>query len=270
MMKRPGIRLVLLMLSMALMLSGCGVMEFLGSALKEDMAASADAVETAAKSLEDHSWMPATCEMPEICKDCGQTRGEALGHDWAEATESAPETCRICGATQGEPVPAEPMYLVDMPFCDKYGKLWTWSGYAVEEYTHTDPDDGGAYTDMNTRGHTVGEVYDHQGNRYTNGLCVDFGGQYADVYYVSYDLGGRYTTFSGVISLIEGMAGVSFTKYVEILCDGQVVFTSATMTASSAPQPFSLDVTGVQELTIRYPATDGQNRIATVFDGLVQ
>ena len=102
-MKKPIIRLMLIVLSMTLLLSGCGggILDFLGNALKEDMEATADSAQSAAKSLENHSWMPATCEAPETCKDCGETRGEALGHDWAEATETAPETCRICGMTQG-------------------------------------------------------------------------------------------------------------------------------------------------------------------------
>ena len=119
--------------------------------------------------------------------------------------------------------------------------------------------------DMYTQGHTAGIVYDHLGNRYTNGLCVDLGGP-ASAYYISYDLDGIYTTFSGVCSLVEGMKGTSYTKYFEIYCDGKLVFTSDTMTKNSAPQPFVIDVTDVQVLRIQYPATKGQNRIATVFD----
>lgn len=51
-----------------------------------------------------HSFKPATCTEPEICAECGETRGEALGHDWIAATCTAPKTCSRCGETEGLPV----------------------------------------------------------------------------------------------------------------------------------------------------------------------
>jgi len=51
-----------------------------------------------------HDYAAATCETPETCTRCGLTRGEALGHDYAEATCLAPETCARCGQTHGEPL----------------------------------------------------------------------------------------------------------------------------------------------------------------------
>ncbi len=48
-----------------------------------------------------HSWLPATCETPETCSVCGETRGVALGHKWLPATCETPETCSICGLTRG-------------------------------------------------------------------------------------------------------------------------------------------------------------------------
>jgi len=50
----------------------------------------------------DHQWLPANCTQPEICSECGKSRGEALGHKWLAATCTAPETCTECGATRGE------------------------------------------------------------------------------------------------------------------------------------------------------------------------
>ena len=212
-----------------------------------------------------HNWVDATCTDPRICLTCKETDGDAKGHTWIEASYKTPKTCQICGETDGEPLKPDPVYLVDMEYSDKYGKLWTWSEYVLNYYTHTNPNDRNAYMDMDTPGHSAGEVYDHLGNRYTNGLCVDWGGS-ADTFYVSYDLGGIYTTFSGVCSLIEGMKGTSYTKYVEIYCDGKLAFTSNKMTKGSSAQRFSIDVTDVKTLRIQYPATMGQNRIATVFD----
>ena len=50
----------------------------------------------------EHTWSDATCEKPQICTECGETQGTALGHDWQAATCEEPETCKRCGKTQGE------------------------------------------------------------------------------------------------------------------------------------------------------------------------
>lgn len=41
----------------------------------------------------EHTWSDTTCTEPKICRDCGQTEGEALGHDWTDATCTEPKTC---------------------------------------------------------------------------------------------------------------------------------------------------------------------------------
>lgn len=51
-----------------------------------------------------HTFKAATCEEPEICQECGETKGSPRGHDWSEATCEEPETCRECGITYGEPL----------------------------------------------------------------------------------------------------------------------------------------------------------------------
>lgn len=51
-----------------------------------------------------HDWLLATCESPEICVMCGQTRGELGDHYWTEATWDTPQTCVICGTTEGLPL----------------------------------------------------------------------------------------------------------------------------------------------------------------------
>ena len=52
----------------------------------------------------EHDFAPATCEKPETCRVCGETRGKPLGHDFAKATCTESETCRVCGITRGEPL----------------------------------------------------------------------------------------------------------------------------------------------------------------------
>ncbi len=207
-----------------------------------------------------HNWQSADCTNPRGCTLCGITEGSALGHAWVDATLDAPKTCLTCGTTEGEPLRVEPVYLNELDFCDKYGKLWTRSESYLDVYTNTD------FNDMNTPGHITGPVYDHMGNRYTYGLHVDLAGP-ASRYYVSYDLDGKYTTFTGVCSMAEERKGTNATKYFEIYCDGVLVFTSRVMTDGAAPQSFAIDVTGVETLRIQYPATKGENSIATIFDG---
>lgn len=49
-----------------------------------------------------HVYLPATCEAPKTCRECGKTEGEALSHVWSEATCSKPSTCELCGKTKGD------------------------------------------------------------------------------------------------------------------------------------------------------------------------
>ena len=50
----------------------------------------------------EHTFVSATCTAPQICSDCNQTEGEALGHKYSEATCTAPKTCSVCNQTEGE------------------------------------------------------------------------------------------------------------------------------------------------------------------------
>jgi len=82
------------------------------------------------KPKHTHTWLPATCDKPQTCRECNATKNEALGHDygdwkcevrntckrcgatapeitkhkWKPATATKPQTCVYCGATKGEPV----------------------------------------------------------------------------------------------------------------------------------------------------------------------
>ena len=71
-------RVVLLLILMSLLLTGCGC---------------------------KHEWQAANCETPKTCTLCQVTEGEALGHTWADATCAAPKTCTGCGKTEGETLP---------------------------------------------------------------------------------------------------------------------------------------------------------------------
>lgn len=60
---------------------------------------------TACEEPHTHSWQPATCTRGEICWDCGETRGEALGHTWTDATCQKLKTCSVCKAEEGSFLP---------------------------------------------------------------------------------------------------------------------------------------------------------------------
>ena len=218
-----------------------------------------------------HSWVDATCTTPKTCYTCGEVSGFALGHQWVDATYDAPKTCSVCGLTEGEKREIEQIYLNELTPMDKYGKIWITSEYLPNYYVHTEVSNAEVYEDMNTPGHTAGPVCDYLGNRYTVGMVVD--GADLDAYHVSYYIEGKYTTFSGVCSMSEDMDGdwrVASSKegkYFDIYGDGKWLFRSNVMKQGEAPQAFSIDITGVEVLTIQYPKTRFPNRIATLFDG---
>lgn len=217
------------------------------------------------KAAAGHDWIAPTCTEPKTCRICSMTEGSAAGHMWSEATYDLPKTCQACGETDGEPLKPDPIYLVDMDFCDKYGKLWTWSEYPVDYYAHGPSNDSSVYMDMNTPGHITGQVYDHEGNRYTNALWVDLGGP-ASPYYVSYNLEGNYTTLTFTCGMMEGLENTAYTKYFDIYFDGKLEFTSKTMGKGESSVVYTLDVSGVQVIRIQYPPTKGENSIAAIFD----
>ena len=51
-----------------------------------------------------HDYAEATCDIPQICKECGKENGEALGHDWVAATCEEPEHCSRCDLKRGDPL----------------------------------------------------------------------------------------------------------------------------------------------------------------------
>lgn len=49
-----------------------------------------------------HTWLPANCELPKRCEECGKTEGNPKGHDWIDATCKLPKSCKVCEATEGK------------------------------------------------------------------------------------------------------------------------------------------------------------------------
>ncbi len=93
----------ILVLMLAL-LCGCKCEHDWKDATCEDPELCSECEETKGSPL-GHSWLAATCEEPKTCETCGETKGEAKGHNYASASCSAPETCKRCGETKGEALP---------------------------------------------------------------------------------------------------------------------------------------------------------------------
>ena len=172
---------------------------------------------------------------------------------------------------------AAPVYLNELTPTSVVGKLWTRSERSVGSDVHTNADAPKCWDDEKTRGHTRAVVKDNQGNVYTYGMHVD--GADSKVYTITFALNGEYTRFSGVCACPEKAQAISeyaykqstkYTKYFEIYGDGKLLFATKDMRYDYPPESFVVDVTGVKELVILYPATDGPNEIATLYDGYLQ
>lgn len=217
------------------------------------------------KRASGHNWIAATCTTPKTCSVCKETNGVATGHLWCEATYETPKTCQICGKTDGEPLKPNPIYLCDMEYSDKYGKVYYHDNKNANYVNNSD------WKDLYTPGHIQRIVCDGYGNTFTCGLHMD--GDQLGPYYITYSLDGKYAQFSGWCVLPDYKAGSAdaknYSKYFEIYCDGKLVFTSNTMRNGSMSQYFEIDITDVDVLTIQYAPTTGPNDLAVLCDGLL-
>ena len=159
-----------------------------------------------------------------------------------------------------------------MPYHSLTGKIWTRSNSSSSTFCHSPSDAPGCWSNTSTPGHTAGVVQDNRGNVYTYGLHVD--GKDIGPYSVSYALNGSYSTFSGVCgypaAVISPQWSPAYTKYFCVYGDGMLLYTSPRMNARTVSVPFEIPVSGVNILTIQYPAIDGPNEVATLFDVMVK
>ena len=172
----------------------------------------------------------------------------------------------------------EPVYINEIvSLGGRNGLVWTRSTKPVNSgYEYTNEDAPECWSDPNYMdgGHTSGIVRDNWGNVYKYGIHVDGGEK--EAYYFSVDLYGEYTAFTGTVACPERSAAISqyvynqtkaYTKYFEVYGDDVLLYISPTMRYDYSPQKFTVDITGINRLTIVYPATKGPNEIATIYDG---
>ena len=102
-MKKKTVRILLLCVVLAFVLSGCGCRHEWADATCTEPSTCEKCGETDGDPR-GHSWLDATCEEASICRRCGKTQGDPLEHTWIDATCEDPQTCEACGATEGEPL----------------------------------------------------------------------------------------------------------------------------------------------------------------------
>lgn len=112
-------------------------------------------------------------------------------------------------------------------------------------------------------------INDNTNTEHRHSYVVDGWWHSNEEYWAEYLINGSYTSFNGVCAVSYNQRSATDTKYFEVYGDGVLLYTSPIMTQSSMPVEFSIDVTGVTVLKVLYPATDGVNSIATIYDGLL-
>ena len=122
---------------------------------------------------------------------------------------------------------------------------------------------------------TINETLeDNVGNTYHSSYSINGSGYSSKdktyQYWADYYINGKYTTFSGTVALSPRYKDSDETKYFEIYGDGTLLYTSPTVTNTFVPEQFSIDVSGIKVLRIYYTDAGGNNRIATIYDGLLQ
>ena len=109
-------------------------------------------------------------------------------------------------------------------------------------------------------------LIDNTNVTYRHSLWIDGWGQKA--YWAEYFTNGNYSRFTGVCGCSYDNRSSSESKYFEVYGDGKLLYTSPTMTSSAIPVNFDIDISGVRVVRIWYPATEGNNKIAALYDGM--
>ena len=109
---------------------------------------------------------------------------------------------------------------------------------------------------------------DNTGNMYHNALFMykSVWGYYGEGS-ADYFINGKYATFSGTVAVPRGFANDSNSAYFEVYGDGKLLYTSPTMKNDSFPEAFDIDISGVKVLKIYYPDSNGNAKLATIYDG---
>lgn len=121
------------------------------------------------------------------------------------------------------------------------------------------------YMSLNGIMSSQSKLEDNIGNIYHNGFYLYGNNGGSANYYIR----GKYTNFSGIIAVPDGWESSSDSASFAVYGDDNLLYTSPIMTNTSFPESFSIDITDVQMLTISYPASNTNDNLATMYDGLL-
>ena len=192
-----------------------------------------------------HQFSSATCTSPKICSRCGATSGNAIGHSYAAANCNSPKTCTRCGQTTGSALGHT--YVNNK--CSHCGKVDPDSLPVGLETLHVI--DSCDYTYENK------SFTDSYGNKYVGVHFLDDTFYSSRAPYAMFNLNGKYKSFKGAIVAAD-YAYSQYSHFIHIYADGILVFSKSGFTKTSKKVDFNIDVSNVQELTIKVGGENGE------------
>ncbi len=112
---------------------------------------------------------------------------------------------------------------------------------------------------------------DNLGNQYSHSLYLTSGQADPASTSITFYLNGNYTSFSGICALPMESRSTNGTEYFEVYGDSTLLYTSPTMTGSSLPQNFEIDISNYTYLKIVYPRSQWFVReIAVICDPILR
>lgn len=114
-------------------------------------------------------------------------------------------------------------------------------------------------------GYYDGEVEDNIGNTYKDGSIAFtsdnyYGGQEGAYATVTYYLKGEYDKIEGIFALLYDSKDTTMLNYLNIYCDGVLVYSSEALTQGVLPINVSVDISGAQEIKLEYKWTGESSR----------
>lgn len=100
---------------------------------------------------------------------------------------------------------------------------------------------------INQKGRTTDKLTDNYGNRYSRAIY----NEYYNSMKLEYLLNMKYSRFKATLYIPEGEVSDE-TCYLQIIADGQTIYTSPEMTRSSAPVEIDVNVTGYNDVKIEF------------------
>ena len=150
------------------------------------------------------------------------------------------------------------IYIPIQPFCEAMGKVTEWEGATSTVYVgpHNSQKPSVMLSQMdyinragpgyrNDYFTNMGKVYDNFGNEYSNGICTA-----SENCWQEYVLNAQYTRMTGTFFLNYKFRSVSVGGYFKVYGDGQLLYTSKTMTPGTEPEDFEVDLRGVLRMTV--------------------